>query len=669
MISPDVFLKEKGLVNDRTVRYIHYGSNIFQLFLLSYGNRHHSVVQNFNLEIIIYSNNEQDLLISKHILEKDASIFDDRGSFDRLLYELNDKFNLNFGKINKDYFVEYKLKFNDISIAWDCFKRNVFHFYTLNLIKDYQKFFSLFTNFKKLSPGKYQYVLLDLDSNDKDFNFIYDEILHYLWMRTFHDFGSIVEHNGEMGYPGIIYAKRHPYFCILPWNHIQYKPTGQSKLCCRYDNNAENYEYGKAKDSEIADEFVMLKPLHDKLTIQKRSMEESFHSDYWIKAREYTVKSLPISGCHKCYKEELSSANEVINSMRLGSAVLYNQGYLHKKPRFAKPNLEYLEVGFGNYCNMACLTCNSTLSTTWHDDEVKLNNILQSTDLKRVVFKKLDNIEFKPNKNTLTTLSLIKFTGGEPMINPEFTNFINLICEEGYPENVSLEIYTNCSYIPSPKLVQNLSRFKSVQLNLSIDAYGYLNDYIRYGSIWKDDTKHNVTNAVQHWLNLAAKNPNIAVILSVTLSVLNILNIPTLVDWWIEEYLKSGNTIVLRRSSLYPNENESFFKLQVAHDPSYLNINILPKQFYHKILNWAKNFQQEFLKKYPEYQHAPESVRASANKLINMINLCEGNKKESKKFLEYISAMDEIRNNSLQGYNIELYSLVNHFLKIPANSG
>jgi hypothetical protein len=379
--------------------------------------------------------------------------------------------------------------------------------------------------------------------------------------------------------------------------------------------------------------------------IQKTSIEDSFYSNYWNKARSLTLENNSISGCHKCYLEEDHNSDEVAISMRLGSSILYNDGYLHKKPGYEKPKVEFLEVGFGNYCNLACLTCNSTLSTTWHDDEVKLNAVADKP-LQRLIFPKLDNIKFEPNAETLETLRLIKFTGGEPMINPEFIKFIDLICEKGTPENISLEIYTNCSYIPSQKLLTNLTRFKDVQLNLSIDAYGEVNDYIRYGSTWQSTSKQNVFDSLNYWLNIGKNNDNFHIMMSTTLSILNVFEIPKLMTWWFDTYKNSGNEVVIRVGPKPRGEYDGFFKLQMAFDPVYINVDCLPASYYEEILQWCSQYENEFATNYPEYAAIPECIKASLVKLRKALERSKGNSDNARLLLEYLSKMDSIRGNS-----------------------
>jgi hypothetical protein len=249
------------------------------------------------------------------------------------------------------------------------------------------------------------------------------------------------------------------------------------------------------------------------------------------------------------------------------------------------------------------------------------------------------------------------------MINPEFIKFIELICEQGNPSQISLEIYTNCSYIPSPKLLENLTKFEAVQLNLSIDAYGEVNDYVRYGSIWIGDSKQTVSNAVDHWLEFGKENENISVIMSTTLSALNILEMPKLMTQWMDKFKDSGNKIVVYRTNLLATEYDGFFKLQPAYDPSYINLNILPKEYYTDILDWIENYKVEFLRKYPDLEGMPECIGASLLKLEQLINKAKGNVENAKHFIHYLESMDRVRGNSCEQSIPEIVRRVKEYLQ------
>jgi organic radical activating enzyme len=683
LITDEIVNHEKGMINSIFTRFIGTADSLFPLFMRSCGYR--ADIPDADYEFVIFDKNPKHLKMFQEMLKWDgvfdpsvfafksgpepnfASFFDHVNQSAAIADVTVEKFfyikNRTIGKIARHGFVDFKK-------CWDKFRQSKFTFIHIDVIKENQEFLEIL--YKLSLDIKGQFVRLNFNpENSADYSESIDNILHSLWLRSFKSYSSIVEiadSNNKIheDYAGKIYAKRHSKFCILPWMHVQYKPSGQAKLCCRYDTVKESNDWQEAFDKNQESELNNLSELYQERSklhlIQNNTIEDSFYSNYWNKARSLTLENKPISGCHKCYLEEDHNADEVAISMRLGSSILYNDGYLHKRPGYEKPKIEFLEVGFGNYCNLACLTCNSTLSTTWHDDEVKLNAIADKP-LQRLIFPKLDNLKFEPNAETLKTLRLIKFTGGEPMINPEFIKFIDLICEQGTPENISLEIYTNCSYIPSQKLLTNLTRFKDVQLNLSIDAYGISNDYIRYGSSWESNNKQTVVNSMNYWLEHGKNNSNFHIIMSTTLSLLNVFQIPKLMTWWFDTYRDSGNKVVIRLGPKPRGEYDGFFKLQMAFDPNYISVDCLPASYYKELIEWCDNYEKEFMSQYTEYEALPECLRASVVKLKKTLSRCRGNVKNSQLFLDYLSKMDSIRGNSAEATIPEPLNKVKQYLQ------
>lgn len=682
LLTAEIIDHEKGMVNNIVTRFIGTGDSIFSTFLRSYGNREE--VFDSDYEFVIYDKNPNRLMMFQDLLAWDGKIDPsvltdvDNAKYDEFLAFFKhaaEKHNLQTcetdttaWKLNKTLGRMVRRSVKDFTERWQRYKNANFKFVHVDIINENQKFIDMMLELKL--DIKIQFVSLNINGpKDEKYSEAIDNILHSLWLRSFKSYSSMVELSDDENkitenFAGKLYAQRNSKFCILPWMHIQYKPTGQAKLCCRYDNIKEQKEFESEAYLNQPENLAELFPQKYKvLDIQNSSIERTFFdSAYWNKARQLTIENKEISGCHKCYQEEASLEDEVAISMRLGSSVLYNDGYLHKRPGYEEPKIEFLEVGFGNYCNLACLTCNSSLSTTWHDDEVKLNT-LAGDNLKRLIFPKLENIKFEPNEQTLKTLRLIKFTGGEPMINPEFIKFIELICEKGTPEKISLEIYTNCSYVPSKKLLTNLTRFKDVQLNLSIDAYGLTNDYIRYGSSWESTTKQNVFDAMNFWLDCGRLHNNFHIMMSTTLSVLNVFEIPKLMTWWFDTYRQSGNKVVIRLGPKPRGEYDGFFKLQMAFDPSYISTDLLPVSFYSEIINWCDQYEQEFESKYPEYDAMPECLRASLIKLKKALSRSKGSVKNAKMLLDYLDKMDQIRGNSAEQAIPVVVSKVKEYLQ------
>lgn len=366
-------------------------------------------------------------------------------------------------------------------------------------------------------------------------------------------------------------------FCILPFIHMQVKPTGQMKPCCRFEFH--NPEYLTPERNYYFDSHN----LHT-----GAGLTESLNSDIWESIRQKLLKNEPVAGCNKCYKEESISGF----SMRTSENKIRNNE-VQDSPAYdvSKPLIKYLEMTFGNYCNLKCRTCNADLSSTWWEDENALVNSGNHPDRLyyiRTRTGKTINIPFNWRPEDFLHVEEIKFTGGEPMIHPDFLKLMDMLIDMDVAKNIKLDVFTNCSWVPGEKYLSKLSKFKKVLLSLSVDGVGAVNSYIRHPSDWA-----TVDSAVTTWLNLEdANRKNIHVVWNPTINIYNIIQIKSMIDWWFEK----NDAVNEDWLALTVGENNSNpkvmpsgkFKFNVLQDPGYISIDLLQPLAYNvreKIIN------------------------------------------------------------------------------------
>jgi sulfatase maturation enzyme AslB (radical SAM superfamily) len=80
----------------------------------------------------------------------------------------------------------------------------------------------------------------------------------------------------------------------------------------------------------------------------------------------------------------------------------------------------------------------------------------------------------------------LKLIGGEPLMEQD--KFIKLLkrCDRS---KLKILLTTNSTIIPNEELVTLLKECETVWVNLSIDTYGPLNDFLRKGSKWENVVK------------------------------------------------------------------------------------------------------------------------------------------------------------------------------------
>jgi len=371
--------------------------------------------------------------------------------------------------------------------------------------------------------------------------------------------------------------KKRTTFCILPFVHMQVKPSGAMKPCCRFEFHNKEY-----LDSETEKKYVF-----DHYNITKgTSLSEGQNSELWESIRQKLLNNETVAGCSKCYQEEATNGF----SMRTSENKLRNDKN-NSAPAFdvTKPTIKYLEMTFGNYCNLKCRTCNADLSSTWWEDENAL--VASGRHKERELYlnshgQKTMNIPFNWKKEDFVNVEEIKFTGGEPMVHPDFIKLMDMLIEIDVAKNIKLDIFTNCSWIPGEKYLERLKQFKRIVLSLSIDGVGKVNEYIRNPSKWDV-----VDNAVTAWLELEeSRRETINVIWNPTLNVYNVSSIKEMFDWWIaknesvNEHWMAASVNINKTAKSNEVLPAGKFKFNVLTYPSHLSMIQLPWEIKEKAI-------------------------------------------------------------------------------------
>jgi MoaA/NifB/PqqE/SkfB family radical SAM enzyme len=406
-------------------------------------------------------------------------------------------------------------------------------------------------------------------------------------------------------------------YCPLPFVHFALKPNGNAKPCCRFQTFA-------SEESKIRN---WNKVNHNSIGSQDVLSSEEFSS-----VRDSMLKGENVPGCWKCYKEEETSGY----SMR----TFYNKRFLEHDNSV---KLKYLEVSFGNYCNLGCRMCNSGLSTTWHNDDA----ILSKKYNDRTASKKIIDIPFNWKIEDFQYVEEIKFVGGEPMLNPNFDKFLETVLKTGRSKSIRLTIFTNASWFPKPKIIELLKKFKNVFIWLSIDSFGKTNDYIRHQSKW--DT---VNEVACKYLDLERDTSVFSVTLTPTLSILNISNVDELVSWWVNARI-SRNLEFTERDTYDFHSGDIVFSS--VYEPESLSVKNIPNkdvliQKYRSIITtYENNANYEIFKR-------------TYYKVISALERFKDQKENLTEFVEFTKDLDKLRNENFKEIFFELYDIVNNEL-------
>ena len=261
-------------------------------------------------------------------------------------------------------------------------------------------------------------------------------------------------------------------------------------------------------------------------------------------------------------------------------------------------SVEYDALG-GNLCNLSCNMCNENSSSRYFSESIKLNEIKN---------KKKSLIQLKPNEKVLKELpdilsktNELKLVGGEPLMSEYTYKLMQMVTE---PENVILRIITNATNNPE-RFIKLANLFKKVIINVSIEGYQEVNDYIRYPSKW---------NVIQENVKKLKTIKNNKIIFVSTINALNIGKLYEIIENVKEDYTMS---------SIVTN--------------NFYSINSIPDD----IKNMYLNLYYSKINKYNSLG------KEQAKKLIKYLEYSIYNEQDMIKMIQHIKRRDKLRNTNM----------------------
>jgi sulfatase maturation enzyme AslB (radical SAM superfamily) len=378
--------------------------------------------------------------------------------------------------------------------------------------------------------------------------------------------------------------------CPIPWTHIGIQQNGDFRICCQ----AIYAPFGKLKDNDVT------------LNIKNTDINSARNHKDFKSLRLQMLKNQKPELCKLCYKEEDVGLNSKRKFMLKKYDVSFYDALTAEDGSISSDQfpLRYIDIRFGNLCNLKCRYCGPGDSSLWYEDFVehhktdvinyygqqdyKLEQVNNKWTIKSLDFEWYEDEKFwREIKNLLPYIDRYYFTGGEPTINKTHYNLLQLIIDEGYSSKVVLEYNSNMVAIPE-KLYEQWDQFQEVAIGCSIDGYQEYAYYMRYPSKWPD---------LEENLDILGyrSNKRINGSISTTINVFNILNFLDLTKW-----LLSKNYTRIKKSPSY----------HVLEGPSSMSVQVLPQEtkeyirqqyelFYTEIDNlYGKGWGDEFRKNY-----------------------------------------------------------------------
>lgn len=342
-------------------------------------------------------------------------------------------------------------------------------------------------------------------------------------------------------------ANQH-VFCNTPWYEAHIYWDGSLGVCCQENGRVyENTAYNRHK-----------------WNIKNISLLKWINSDPVKDFRLSILGNLRTTVCNRCYHEETHSGSSRRHRSNHKSVIFtktafedsFNQspGYEHFKHSLDNQGHTEtlpidLHIDLGNYCNLACKMCAPQASTKiatqlvkWHQaDAEEYLGVDWTKD--PVVWQR-----FLEDLLAIPKLKNIHLMGGETVLQPRFEEMLEWFIQH-QRFDISWSFVTNGTHY-NPRIVEKLSKFQRVGIEVSMETVSPHNEYIRQG-----------TNSVEVLGNLlkykkSCINSNMTVTVRPAISLLSIGNYYTLLDYCLR--------------------NQLLVKSLLVTEPNFLNVRILP---------------------------------------------------------------------------------------------
>ena len=382
-------------------------------------------------------------------------------------------------------------------------------------------------------------------------------------------------------------------FCYAPWTHIYTNPDGRLLPCCLYVDN--NQEFPNLNDTPL---------------------EEALNHPRIIKLRQEFIEGKDPAGCFRCKAQSKISKYTYRDKMN-------NYG------READPEIKpdgtlalqdfdptFLDIRFGNLCNLKCRTCSPTFSSSIAVEHNKIwgtnNQILFSLNDNTIdtIFSKLDSVKH------------IYLAGGEPLIEENNYILLNKLIERGLKP--SLLYNTNLTNIKfkDKNLTDLWQHFPEVEMTVSLDGYGKVNDYIRFGSDYEQ--------IIQNILTIKERNPHVRFTINAVASIMSMRSIPDLFRDLITR------DICIPRNSWF----------SICHHPDELDPTVLPLESKKEIAEQYEEYIQWLIQNYKDNDKSQLASLVKNTRGLIEYMMATDNSQRLPQAIEKLETLDKARNTN-----------------------
>jgi sulfatase maturation enzyme AslB (radical SAM superfamily) len=350
-------------------------------------------------------------------------------------------------------------------------------------------------------------------------------------------------------------------FCSVPWTNTHIYWDGSFGLCCseREPPHTDPAQYN----------------------IKHMTVDQWYNSEPMQAKRQAIMGSEPINGCRDCYREEAHGHESRRIRENFKTVIFTEQAFdrsYHQSPMrdaftvVTDQQPVDWHIDLGNECNLACKMCYPRASS-------KISSIYQKWQLIDVTANRNWTADpaawqsFKDSIMATENLNRLHFMGGEPMLSKRFLELLDFLIQRGRTD-LSISFVSNGTMNYSDA-VRRLKKFKSCDIEISIESIKANNHYIRQGS----DTatvKKTIANLI------AQQTDSFRIVLRTVPQLLSINNYNELINWaW---------------------QNKTAIVSIPLTEPDYLQISVLPMSIRQQLIPQYQDLLNRLLDAMPDHQ-------------------------------------------------------------------
>lgn len=359
--------------------------------------------------------------------------------------------------------------------------------------------------------------------------------------------------------------------CQAAYHSICVNQDGTLDPCCQYSTADSKHRYNDFEQ-------------------YLKNISTSMHND--------AKSNIEHVGCQKCFREEQHGWT----SLRQYQNEWYRPTG-REQVNVANP-IYHVELRLGNFCNLKCIMCTPDKSSSIASERLMHFERFKKIDAYTISGQMPYYWKEEQFKQFVQTVLLknarrVNITGGEPFIIPEVVKFLDMLASRA--SHVILSFNTNLTEV-GDKLLVALQKFQNINIAISLEGTGAMNDYVRYPSRWTD-----IESNIQ-LLRRELPQANLS----------------------INHVLQHTSVYALPELAEFSKQHAMYMYLTTVGGESYLKLDSVPNEHLMTFRSWVVNAST--------LDHTQRSL------IVGMIDTTKFDAELYDKFREYVDLLDSIRN-------------------------